>query len=417
MRRALQVLSLSLNLVLVFVLVSKLNGRRVDGAKRGSTIGRVIAAQKQSRKVRAQDSRPQSTNIEASTTASVWSTIESEDYSTYIARLRAVGCPETTIRNIIIADVHNLYEEKRQALNGTREFWQTGSQAEKQERQRQWQELQLEVEESDLIHQLLSTDMDFETRDLWVSQDDAALMFGFLPDDEVFRVLAIGRKYESRFEALDKTFGSIVTRTDAERLNQEYEAARTEFRNALSPANFEEGELRIVSLLSEWVSPQKLSSETIQKLNVSGFELREIYRISQQHDDLFRRMLADATETANSQQAEINEAIESDLRKLLGEQRYLQWVRSRSGMGKFSNFAETHGISSDVILKMHDLVRATEIEQFRVSKDDELAPFEKEAALREVKNLQDAAVRDLLGPALAEEYFRPKKSTKQEASK
>lgn len=43
-----------------------------------------------------------------------WAQIESADYRTYIANLRAIGCPEQTIRDIISADVHELYAAKIQ---------------------------------------------------------------------------------------------------------------------------------------------------------------------------------------------------------------------------------------------------------------------------------------------------------------
>ena len=56
----------------------------------------------------------------ASPTAKVkpfhWSQIESADYRTYIANLRAIGCPEQTIRDIITADVDSLYAARRQPL-------------------------------------------------------------------------------------------------------------------------------------------------------------------------------------------------------------------------------------------------------------------------------------------------------------
>jgi LysM repeat protein len=43
-----------------------------------------------------------------------WREIESDDWTTYVANLRAIGCPEQTIRDIIIADVNAVYA-KRQA--------------------------------------------------------------------------------------------------------------------------------------------------------------------------------------------------------------------------------------------------------------------------------------------------------------
>src|SRR5499427_7697945 len=41
-----------------------------------------------------------------------WREVESADYPTYVANLREIGCPEQTIRDIIIADVNGLYARK-----------------------------------------------------------------------------------------------------------------------------------------------------------------------------------------------------------------------------------------------------------------------------------------------------------------
>src|SRR6185369_814692 len=48
--------------------------------------------------------------VETITTNSFnWANVESPDYRDYIAKLRAIGCPEETVRDIIIADVNKLY--------------------------------------------------------------------------------------------------------------------------------------------------------------------------------------------------------------------------------------------------------------------------------------------------------------------
>jgi hypothetical protein len=45
-----------------------------------------------------------------------WSQIESQDYRTYIANLRGIGCPEQTIRDLVKADLDSLYASRRQPL-------------------------------------------------------------------------------------------------------------------------------------------------------------------------------------------------------------------------------------------------------------------------------------------------------------
>lgn len=41
-----------------------------------------------------------------------WSQLESADYPTYVANLRAIGCPEQTLRDIISADLHATFARR-----------------------------------------------------------------------------------------------------------------------------------------------------------------------------------------------------------------------------------------------------------------------------------------------------------------
>lgn len=45
--------------------------------------------------------------------------VESAEYPTYIANLRAIHCPEQTVRDIIKADVAGLFAQKRRQLSGS----------------------------------------------------------------------------------------------------------------------------------------------------------------------------------------------------------------------------------------------------------------------------------------------------------
>ncbi len=47
---------------------------------------------------------------------SVWYTFESPDYVVFIARLRAAGCPELTIRDLVLTDLGRNYAERLRGL-------------------------------------------------------------------------------------------------------------------------------------------------------------------------------------------------------------------------------------------------------------------------------------------------------------
>src|SRR5882762_9893333 len=56
-----------------------------------------------------------------------WRELESTDYPTYVANLREIGCPEQTIRDIIIADVNALYARKRatELVTADQQWWRS----------------------------------------------------------------------------------------------------------------------------------------------------------------------------------------------------------------------------------------------------------------------------------------------------
>lgn len=57
-----------------------------------------------------------------------WREVEAIDYQTYIVNLRAIGCPEQTIRDMIVADVHALYLRRYGVMMADEpvKFWENG---------------------------------------------------------------------------------------------------------------------------------------------------------------------------------------------------------------------------------------------------------------------------------------------------
>src|ERR1043166_280778 len=91
-----------------------------------------------------------------------WASIESTNYTVYIKNLRDIGCPEETVRDILLTDISQLYAKRRAALRAQLQpyrFWQTGDALQNDYRsnpelQRHLQEL--EREQRDLVKQLLN---------------------------------------------------------------------------------------------------------------------------------------------------------------------------------------------------------------------------------------------------------------------
>src|SRR5437773_5090409 len=114
-----------------------------------------------------------------------WNAIESTNYHIYVANLRAIDCPEETVRDIILTDVAKLYAKRRTAIRAQGQpyrFWQTGESWENGSStnpaiRRQLQ--QLEKEQRDLIRDLLGVDLQTELSKYWNADDDQERMYGF----------------------------------------------------------------------------------------------------------------------------------------------------------------------------------------------------------------------------------------------
>ncbi|HWI57500.1 MAG TPA: hypothetical protein VNZ22_09750, partial [Bacillota bacterium] len=84
-----------------------------------------------------------------------WRKVESEDYPTYLVNLRAIGCPEETIRDILLADIEKLYETRATTLPIYASFWSCGPKREAAERARTQRQRAVEQEKAALVQQLL----------------------------------------------------------------------------------------------------------------------------------------------------------------------------------------------------------------------------------------------------------------------
>ena len=112
-----------------------------------------------------------------------WREVESSDFRKYIANLRSIGCPEETIRDIIITDVNKLYAAKLATVTGRTKdfkFWKSGNAKTKLASESRKQLRELQNEKRELIKDLLGVDLDQELRKAGnydVVTDE--MMFGF----------------------------------------------------------------------------------------------------------------------------------------------------------------------------------------------------------------------------------------------
>jgi LysM repeat protein len=267
---------------------------------------------------------PATTNYVARRLPFTWQQIESADFSTYVSNLRMVGCPEQTIRDIIIADINGIFSRKRatELVTSEQQWWRSTpdtnvvqTAAEKARA--------LEDERRSLLTRLLGTN--WESGDLvsiprpsrpGVLLDGPVL--GTLSPDTKQAIQDVSLRSQDRIQAyLDaqRAAGKDLDPVDLARLRQQ---TRDDLARVLSPPELEEFLLRY----SQNANDLRSEFGQLRFFEPTPDEFRAVFRAT---DTLNQRiqLLADAKDQAS---VDARKALESQrenaIKIALGAKRY-----------------------------------------------------------------------------------------------
>jgi hypothetical protein len=237
MRRTLVLISICLNVVLALWVVALLQARHRAPAGKPTSIrtsGPAVPTAQPSGRISV---RSQSTAASAQAQFE-WRQVESEDYKQYVANLRAIGCPEKTIREIVLADANDLFASKSAALTRTNQYqyWRKDPVSRSPEQVEQLHGLY--VEKRELLRALGVDSPDFtdllhETyRD---KLEELDLKLAFLPEAN-----RLGVK-DAQFEQAQQEMAAGNDVAQSEAIEQQ---AQARIQELLTPEQFKEYELR-----------------------------------------------------------------------------------------------------------------------------------------------------------------------------
>lgn len=256
-----------------------------------------------------------------------WRQVESPDYRQYIANLRNVGCPEQTVRDIIIADVTQLYESKASALRlqaGPFEYWRTDATASPASATKQLQVViaALDRERREVIHTLLGVNVEPQL-DRMALLDELDPRLDFLPINRQKELQRIERRFT---ELRAKAFDGENDGEDPMEILERLRIQRDEFLNSvLSPQEREDYELR-VSPTAEGLRSQLTS------VPLGADEFRELFQFQQQFNTAYpANDLGLAFSTARQKErAEAEVRLQAEFRRILGEERFRAYSERNS---------------------------------------------------------------------------------------
>jgi hypothetical protein len=306
-----------------------------------------------------------------------WRMVESEDYVNYIANLRAIGCPEETIRDLIIADVNKLFEDRRKHLFAARtnryEYWKPAKQRFTHvfDEQKVAAQQALAKERRTVLKELLGFEP--EEKIDYMPWNPLEEMLDFLPPSKRVEIMEFEQRFNARQVVLMNNWADA-------NVQQMFEKQReAELAQILSPEDFEAYQVRRSG------TANKVASE-LTAFDPSEQEFRDILKLRKSIEDEFGT-------TRNGRLGSAATAkMDEELKNLLGDSRYAEYDRSQSSLYKTIYLvADRNGFSKEAADKVYELKTSAETQADSVRRDQSLTWEQRADALAAIRHKADIA--------------------------
>jgi hypothetical protein len=314
-----------------------------------------------------------------------WRSVESDDYPTYIANLRLIGCPEETIRDLITADVNKLFEERRRTLSVKQkryEYWKgpvvISSAQEVAERQ-------LENEKRVVLKELLGVESVLQSPITPPKLFEEAL--DFLSPSKRDALQAIQQRHIARSMELMNAGADMSTIRDLQPIMD------SEVAGLFSPKELHEYQLRMSQ--TAFILRADLTS-----FEPSEHEFRAIFKLRKDLEEEFGTRDGRLGSAATAK-------MDEELKILLGQSRYAEFERSQDYAYQSAfQVAIRHSLDKDAAERVFNLKQDAERQAKTVQQDASMSREQRAAALLNIRREAETAVRSVFNPEAFQSWQR-----------
>lgn len=323
-----------------------------------------------------------------------WQMVESADYRRYIANLRAIGCPEETIRDIITADVNKLFESRRKEITASTnkfEFWKAGNpfEAAIMDPDRIEKMQALAKEKRALLKELLGVEPE-EKAELFGGINPFESMLDFLSPAKQNDVMDIFMKFQAKQAKLFS--GGQPDAEDMKAMQKMKKEMDAEMAGILSPKEYEDFQLR----MSDTAMQMRMQ---LASLDPNEQEFRDIFKIKNQFDDQFGTYGMASTDKAEREKYQAAQKDMNDqLKTLLGDARYTDYTRTQDYQYQnLYRITQKNDLPKEAANKVYDMKTTADAEARKVRADSSLSADQRKAALQGIRTETENSMHTVLG--------------------
>ena len=344
------------------------------------------------------------------TNAFNWAQLESEDYRTYISRLRSIGCPEQTVRDIVISDLEKLMAARVQEINGPGEppkYWKpdrkelvrTVDTLAKQE-----QKQEVDFQKREIIRDLLGIDLATERSRTQGERDFYEERLSFLTPEQRSRVRIIMERANRAEVALrEKSWleNDEITPEERKQLAEIQRNKERDVSSLLSPEQLEQYNL--------WFSPSAYRvRDSFFAMDPSEEDFLAIYKVQRAFDEKWQGVEpATLTPLERQEFEKAQQEYETGIREYLGEERYAEYQRSRDAdFQQLQTAAAQFGLNLGAASEVYSYKKVLEEERSRVLQMPGLTSEQRERVYSALAQEAERSIIEVMGPKAYRYYIR-----------
>jgi hypothetical protein len=325
-----------------------------------------------------------------------WEQVESTNYVVFIKNLRAVGCPEQTIRDIIMSEVDRMYGRRRleEVVYPNYQWWR--SEPDAAVVQAAAAKLQaLESERQMVLTTLLGPGWDAQNNEQIAAAGGITLTGPILGDlspdvkESVYAIVARAQAKIAAYEQAQRQQNKAVDPMEMVRLREE---PFTQLVSILTTAQYEEYALRYSA------AAQQLRQQ-LRSVDLAQEQFRSLFNAISSINGQPAFYYAGNDPFLIGQQQQLRAQSDAIIKATLGEQFYAAFQLNQDPLYRSAKAtAEQLGVPDTSVTSIYEINRATQSELDRIRKDRAMSNDEKVEAMSQAQVEQQQSLEQVLGP-------------------
>ena len=315
----------------------------------------------------------------------IWYLMEADDYPTFIANLRKIGCPDETIQLLVAGEVNEKYSQQIQTLvrenSGEFNFWKTGAGQRIGNSPAMMRKI-MELDQSRMIELKEALgDLDVPASSVSLltggpaSTVQTSQYFDFLPEEKRDAVMSEYMNFQMKRSEIFLGANGIILPSDQEALRDLQIQMDESLTALMSPEEKQELDL----YLSD--------TANIMRTQLVGFDPTE---------EEFRALFEIRKLDADQPQSEVD--VDLQIQEVLGEERYADYKKSQDySYRSLTQLSDRLGLEPGAADEIYGMQNDVQSAQNQILNDSQLNSEQRAAALREVISATEESVQAMLG--------------------